>query len=182
MRLLKWQCAIFLLPTVCIILIIKQQKTNSKSLSALDKDFCSFNKKQRKFNSYSEDYAVLFYIRLLHFSSRLLTEYFRLALKKWKQSLFNLYLLHYYYAFVYWHCIILLFYFWQLNYCQYFWGPYLFNFIFLLFTKISYSVIYMRIVTFRWSLKCRSHSNLIYRKYIYLIYITYHLSLNKSFM
>ncbi len=29
------------------------------------KDFCSFNKKQRKFNSYSDDYAVLFYIWLL---------------------------------------------------------------------------------------------------------------------
>ncbi len=32
------------------------------------------NKKQRKFNSYSEDYANLFYIRLFNFSSRLLTE------------------------------------------------------------------------------------------------------------
>ncbi len=64
-----------LCPHICIvivILIIKQQKTNSKSLSALD--FCRFNKKQWKFNSYSEDYAVLFYMRLFNFSSRLLTE------------------------------------------------------------------------------------------------------------
>ncbi len=38
------------------------------------KDVWSFNKKQRKFNSYSEDYAVLFYIRLFNFSSRLLIE------------------------------------------------------------------------------------------------------------
>ncbi len=38
-------------------------------------------KKQRKFNSYSEDYAVLFYIWLLNFySSIVLTEYFTLAL------------------------------------------------------------------------------------------------------
>ncbi len=40
--------------------------------------------KQRQFHSYSEDYAVLFYIRLFNFNSRLLTEYFRLALKKLK--------------------------------------------------------------------------------------------------
>ncbi len=46
-----------------------------------------FNKKQRNFNSYSEDYAVVFYIRLLHFSSRLLTEYL-------KHSLFHLYLFY----------------------------------------------------------------------------------------
>ncbi len=31
------------------------------------KVFCSFNKKQRKFNSYSKDYAVLFYIWLFRF-------------------------------------------------------------------------------------------------------------------
>ncbi len=43
------------------------------------KVFCSFNKKQRKFNSYSEDYAVLFCIWLFNFYSRLLTEYFRFA-------------------------------------------------------------------------------------------------------
>ncbi len=55
---------------------------------SLLKDICSFNKKQRKFNSYSEAYAVLFYIRLFNFSSRLLTEYFRLALKKLNIVLF----------------------------------------------------------------------------------------------
>ncbi len=43
--------------------------TNSKSLSAL-KDNFSFNKKQRKFHSYSEDDAVLFYVRLFNFSNK----------------------------------------------------------------------------------------------------------------
>ncbi len=51
---------------------ITKHKPDNKIVSPLD--FCSFNKKRRKFNSYSEDYAVLFYIRLFHFSSRLLTE------------------------------------------------------------------------------------------------------------
>ncbi len=42
----------------------------------LTKGLFSFNKKQIKFNSYSEDYAVLFYIRLFDFCSGLLNEYF----------------------------------------------------------------------------------------------------------
>ncbi len=44
------------------MLYINNQTTNSKSLSAL-KDYFSFNKKQMKLNSYSEDDADLFYIR-----------------------------------------------------------------------------------------------------------------------
>ncbi len=48
-------------PTVCLILI-KQQKTDKITLCSSQKVFCRFNRKQRKFNSYSEDYAVLFYI------------------------------------------------------------------------------------------------------------------------
>ncbi len=59
------------------VLYINNQTTKDKfkiTLCSWLKDFCSFNKKQRKFNSYSEDYAVLFYIRLFNFSSRLLTE------------------------------------------------------------------------------------------------------------
>ncbi len=79
MRLLKWQRANIPAATVCFILI-KQQKTDKITHCSWLNDLCSFNKKQMKFNSYSEDYAVLFYIRLFNFS-RLLTEYFRLALK-----------------------------------------------------------------------------------------------------
>ncbi len=69
------------------VIYINNQTTKDKFkiiLCSWGKDFCSFNKKQRKFHSYSEDDAVLFYIKLLHFSSRLLTEYFRRALKKLK--------------------------------------------------------------------------------------------------
>ncbi len=54
-------------PIVCLILI-KQQKTE-KITRCSSQVFCSFNKKQRKFNSYSEDYAVLFYIWLFNFYS-----------------------------------------------------------------------------------------------------------------
>ncbi len=59
--------------TVCFILIIKQQKT--KSLSALD--WRSFVALIRLILTVK---TVLFYIWLFNFYSRLLTEYFRLAL------------------------------------------------------------------------------------------------------
>ncbi len=66
----------------CVLNINQTTKDKDKiTHCSSQKVFCSFNKKQRKFNSYSEDYAVLFYIRLFNFYSRLLTEYFRFALK-----------------------------------------------------------------------------------------------------
>ncbi len=62
---------------------INQTTTKDKekiSPCSWQKNFCSFNSKKikRKFNSYSEDNAVLFYIWLFNFYSRLLTEYFRI--------------------------------------------------------------------------------------------------------
>ncbi len=85
------------------------------------KVFCSFNKKLRKFNYYTEDYAVLFYIRLLIFSSRLLTEYFRLKLKAQFVSFVSFFF----------PIVFLSFFYWQFNYFQSFLGPFL--------TNISYS-------------------------------------------
>ncbi len=46
----------------CVLNINQTTKDKEKNHCSLQKVFCSFNKKQRKFNSYSEDYAVLFYI------------------------------------------------------------------------------------------------------------------------
>ncbi len=67
----------------CVLNINQTTKDKDKiTHCSSQKVFCSFNKKQIKFNSYSEDYAVLFYIWLFNFYSRLLTEYFRFALKK----------------------------------------------------------------------------------------------------
>ncbi len=67
----------------CVLYINQTTKDKDKiTHCSSQKVFCSFNKKQRKFNSYSEDYAVLFYIWLFNFYSRLLTEYFRFAFKK----------------------------------------------------------------------------------------------------
>ncbi len=66
----------------CVLNINQTTKDKDKiTHCSSQKVFCSFNKKQRKFNSYREDYAVLFYILLFNFYSRLLTEYFRFALK-----------------------------------------------------------------------------------------------------
>ncbi len=62
------------------------------------KGFCSFNNKQRKCNSYSEDYAVLFYIRL--FNLGILIEYFRLALKKLKAQFVSFCIILYSFAFL----------------------------------------------------------------------------------
>ncbi len=42
----------------CVVNFNQTTKEKRKSLTAL---YRSFNTKQRKFNSYSEDYAVLFY-------------------------------------------------------------------------------------------------------------------------
>ncbi len=72
------------IPAADSVLNINQTTKDKDKIThcSSQKVFCSFNKKQRKFNSYSEDYAVLFYIRLFNFYSRLLTEYFRFALKK----------------------------------------------------------------------------------------------------
>ncbi len=42
----------------CVLNFNQTTKEKRKSLTALHR---SFNTKQRKFNSYSEDYAVLFY-------------------------------------------------------------------------------------------------------------------------
>ncbi len=79
---MNWICAA-LKVTVryidCVLYINQTTKDKDKiTLCSSQKDFSSF-KKQRKFNSYSEDYAVLFYIWLFNFYSRLITEYFRLA-------------------------------------------------------------------------------------------------------
>ncbi len=49
-------------------------KVTAGYIPAVTVDFCSFDKKQRKFHSYMEDYAILFYVRLFNFSSRLLIE------------------------------------------------------------------------------------------------------------
>ncbi len=65
------------IPAADCVLYINNQTTKDKfqiTLCTWLNDFCSFNKKQRKCNSYSQDYAVLFYIRLFNFSNRLLTE------------------------------------------------------------------------------------------------------------
>ncbi len=71
------------IPAIYVLNINQTTKDKDKiTHCSSQKVFCSFNKKQRKFNSYSEDYAVLFYIWLFNFYSRLLTEYFRFALKK----------------------------------------------------------------------------------------------------
>ncbi len=69
--------------TVCFILIIKQQKTNSKSLSALDwRTFVALIRNKESLILTVKTMLFLLYIGLFNFSSRLLTEYFRLALKK----------------------------------------------------------------------------------------------------
>ncbi len=65
--------------------------------------------------------TVLFYIRLLYFSIRLLTEYFRFALKQLKAE---------FGSFVSFYYILLLFYYCQFNNCEDF---------FVVFTNISYS-------------------------------------------
>ncbi len=52
--------------TVCLRLIKQQYKFKITHCSWVN-DICSFNKKQRKVNSYSEDYALLFYIWLFIF-------------------------------------------------------------------------------------------------------------------
>ncbi len=69
------------IPSVDCVLNINQTAKDKDKIThcSSQKVFCSFNKKQMKFNSYSEDYAVLFYIWLFNFYSRLLTEYFRLG-------------------------------------------------------------------------------------------------------
>ncbi len=70
------------IPAADCVLNINQTTKDKITHCSSQKVFCSFNKKQRKFNAYSEDYAVLFYIWLFNFYSKLLTEYFRFALKK----------------------------------------------------------------------------------------------------
>ncbi len=66
----------------CVLNINQTTKDKFKiTHCSSQKVFCSFKKKQRKFNSYSEDYTVLFYIWLFNFYNRLLTEYFRFTLK-----------------------------------------------------------------------------------------------------
>ncbi len=69
------------IPAADCVLNINQTTKDKITHCSSQKVFCSFNKKQRKFNAYSEDYAVLFYIWLFNFYSKLLTEYFRFALK-----------------------------------------------------------------------------------------------------
>ncbi len=67
------------IPAADCVLNINQTTKDKDKITAhcsSQKVFCSFNKKQIKFNSYSEDYAVLFYIWLFNFYRRLLTEYF----------------------------------------------------------------------------------------------------------
>ncbi len=57
-------------PAADCVFYINNQTTKDKfkiTLCSWLKDFCNFNKKQWTFNSYSENYAVLFYIRLFNF-------------------------------------------------------------------------------------------------------------------
>ncbi len=63
--------------------------------------------------------AVLFYFGLFNFSSRQLTEYFKLALNKLKTQFFSfVYVLFYCIILLcyHWHCIPLLFYYWQFSF------------------------------------------------------------------
>ncbi len=104
---------------VCFILIIKQQKTNSKSLSALDwRTFVALIWNQGSLILRVKT-AVLFYFGLFNFSSRLLTEYFKLALNKLKTQFFSfVYVLFYCIILLcyHWHWIPLLFYYWQFSF------------------------------------------------------------------